>query len=436
MRKSIKGILFALVAMVSISAFAEEKSFEFYFKDFSIKPGETKTVQLYLKNNFLGRDFQIQVFFPDGITPVVVDPEDPDCEEYFEPVGRATKAGVGFTDAYRADLNRLRLISANLKGKSQYAVGDEVIANLKVKAADNFSGKAVCEIKATADYGNKLNYDSITADNKTMVITVVQQQDKPFAAYPAVTIPWLLANGVNGGEYGLADPVAVVGNNPFGAFVQDAARNPMRIIQNLNVAGCAGETLMGTYNVLPDGNICIDLSNNMATPEEDNTVTPAVKETTLNNVLFNPETNEVVKFGGYYRTSDQTICAYTGVKDQGQCISIEWAGASGEIKTQPTDGSYFTLTAAALLKMPWSQAEQTAGMTGKEGPGAWKNYYLMPIAIDTNIPTGVNDVNAKTVAGVKYVNVAGMESSTPFDGVNIMVTTYTDGTVKAVKVVK
>lgn len=435
MRKSIKGILFALVAMVSISAFAEEKSFEFYFKDFSIKPGETKTVQLYLKNNFLGRDFQLQVFFPDGITPVVVDPEDPDCEEYFEPVGRATKAGVGFTDAYRADLNRLRLISANLKGRSQYAVGDEVIANLKVKAADNFSGKAVCEIRATADYGNKLNYDSITADNKTMVITVVQQQDKPFAAYPAVTIPWLLANGVNEGEYGLADPVAVVGETKIGAFIQDAERNPMRIRQNLNVAGCAGETLMGIYYVLPTGVPYIELSNNMATPEEDNTVTPAVKETTLNNVLFNPEPNEVVKFGGYYRASDQTICAYTGVEDQGQCIPVVWQLAKNDL-TPPTDGSYFTLTAAAGLKMPWSEAEQTAGMTGKEGPGAWKNYQLYPVAIDTNIPTGIDDMNAKTVAGVKYVNVAGMESSTPFDGVNIVVTTYTDGSVKAVKVVK
>lgn len=435
MRKSIKGILFALVAMVSISAFAEEKSFEFYFKDFSIKPGETKTVQLYLKNNFLGRDFQLQVFFPDGITPVVVDPEDPDCEEYFEPVGRATKAGVGFTDAYRADLNRLRLISANLKGRSQYAVGDEVIANLKVKAADNFSGKAVCEIRATADYGNKLNYDSITADNKTMVNTVVQQQDKPFAAYPAVTIPWLFANGVNGGEYGLADPVAVVGETNIGAFIQDAERNPMRIGQNLNVAGCAGETLMGIYYVLPTGDPYIELSNNMATPEDDNTVTPAVKETTLNNVLFNPEPNEVVKFGGYYRASDQTICAYTGVEDQGQCIPVVWQLAKNDL-TPPTDGSYFTLTAAAGLKMPWSEAEQTAGMTGKEGPGAWKNYQLYPVAIDTNIPTGIDDVNAKTVAGVKYVNVAGMESSTPFDGVNIVVTTYTDGSVKAVKMVK
>lgn len=75
-------------------------------------------------------------------------------------------------------------------------------------------------------------------------------------------------------------------------------------------------------------------------------------------------------------------------------------------------------------------------MTGKEGPGAWKNYVIYPTAISTDIPTGVDDINAKTVAGVKYVNTLGVESATPFSGVNIVVTTYADGTVSAVKVVK
>jgi len=53
------------------------------------------------------------------------------------------------------------------------------------------------------------------------------------------------------------------------------------------------------------------------------------------------------------------------------------------------------------------------------------------------ISTAVNDINAdKAVAGVKYYNVAGVESNEAFDGVNIVVTTYVDGTTSAVKVVK
>lgn len=49
----------------------------------------------------------------------------------------------------------------------------------------------------------------------------------------------------------------------------------------------------------------------------------------------------------------------------------------------------------------------------------------------------VNDVNAsRTVVSTRYFNVAGIESSKPFDGVNIVVNTYTDGTTKVTKVVK
>ncbi len=55
---------------------------------------------------------------------------------------------------------------------------------------------------------------------------------------------------------------------------------------------------------------------------------------------------------------------------------------------------------------------------------------------NNTVPTAVNDINAKAVAGIKYVNVAGIESSKPFDGVNIVVTTYTDGTKAVQKVLK
>ena len=55
-------------------------------------------------------------------------------------------------------------------------------------------------------------------------------------------------------------------------------------------------------------------------------------------------------------------------------------------------------------------------------------------AFDPN--TAVNEVNAgKTVANVRYFNVAGQEMAQP-EGMTIQVTTYTDGTTSAVKVVK
>ena len=50
--------------------------------------------------------------------------------------------------------------------------------------------------------------------------------------------------------------------------------------------------------------------------------------------------------------------------------------------------------------------------------------------------TSVNElVNGKTVAGVRYFNMAGQEMQEA-NGITIVVTTYTDGTTSAVKVMK
>lgn len=52
-------------------------------------------------------------------------------------------------------------------------------------------------------------------------------------------------------------------------------------------------------------------------------------------------------------------------------------------------------------------------------------------------PSAVSDVNSsKTVKSVRYYNVAGIESNKPFDGMNIVVKTYTDGTTSTAKVIK
>lgn len=65
-------------------------------------------------------------------------------------------------------------------------------------------------------------------------------------------------------------------------------------------------------------------------------------------------------------------------------------------------------------------------------------FVVYPLDLDAKkVATGVNDVNsAKEVKGVSYFNMMGVESAQPFDGVNIMVTTYTDGTQSATKVLR
>lgn len=72
----------------------------------------------------------------------------------------------------------------------------------------------------------------------------------------------------------------------------------------------------------------------------------------------------------------------------------------------------------------------TAVNDGQESAPSNKVYYEKSI-------TAVNDLNTgKTVSSVRYYNAAGIEATTAFDGVNIMVTTYSDGSKAAVKVIK
>ena len=66
-------------------------------------------------------------------------------------------------------------------------------------------------------------------------------------------------------------------------------------------------------------------------------------------------------------------------------------------------------------------------------------YVVSPIDLKANsIITAVNDINAttKTVRQVRYYNLAGIESSEPFDGINVVVTTYTDGSKSTAKILK
>ncbi|MDO4971984.1 MAG: hypothetical protein Q4E41_07810 [Bacteroidales bacterium] len=69
--------------------------------------------------------------------------------------------------------------------------------------------------------------------------------------------------------------------------------------------------------------------------------------------------------------------------------------------------------------------------------GISKDYIVYPVNISKPIVTSVDEVSAvKELASVKYVNLQGQVSAIPFDGVNIQVSTYTDGSTHTVKIMK
>lgn len=93
----------------------------------------------------------------------------------------------------------------------------------------------------------------------------------------------------------------------------------------------------------------------------------------------------------------------------------------------------------------------STGCTGRKlADGCWDLWLYSPLRGGSNtwgdfkaipakevVPTAVDDIQtSKTIANVTYSNLAGQMSEKPFSGVNIVVTTYTDGTKTAIKCIK
>ena len=104
---------------------------------------------------------------------------------------------------------------------------------------------------------------------------------------------------------------------------------------------------------------------------------------------------------------------------------------AGATEIDLTDGSNFKIEKGGnfTLKIKREEAATPAGMAKAPGDA------IKLVVVRNNI-TGVDDLSAKAVASVKYVNMAGQVSDRPFDGVNLVVTKFTDGTTSTVKVVK
>lgn len=72
----------------------------------------------------------------------------------------------------------------------------------------------------------------------------------------------------------------------------------------------------------------------------------------------------------------------------------------------------------------------------KAGADAPMYYVVEEIVPWTDITTSINEINAAVEASKTYYNAQGIQSDKPFDGVNIVVTTFSDGSTKTAKVVR
>lgn len=105
------------------------------------------------------------------------------------------------------------------------------------------------------------------------------------------------------------------------------------------------------------------------------------------------------------------------------------------IIVQRADKSYGTPVTASgapairATSNPSGKTDQTASAVIMAQP--------LDLEVEHPLPTGINRVGTEAqVVGVEYVNIAGMRSSKPFAGMNIVVTRYSDGSTTTSKVIK
>ena len=107
--------------------------------------------------------------------------------------------------------------------------------------------------------------------------------------------------------------------------------------------------------------------------------------------------------------------------------------ANGELQAL-NDWTLFDLTSLGEVEKVYFTLNSTD--TGAYGMNT-AAYFCMDKFQVNDAPTAIENVNTtKQVANVKYVNLAGVESSTPFQGVNVVVKTYDDGTRSTSKIIR
>jgi hypothetical protein len=156
--------------------------------------------------------------------------------------------------------------------------------------------------------------------------------------------------------------------------------------------------------------------------------------TALQCGLVLPEGIELKAVNGYDRGAGHD---FYNMRSEVESNVYNIIGAAMDMATfAGSEGNVMSLTIQASDDFNAKNAELTLTnvilVTAEEG-----SFLADDAMTHFNDNSGIEQITAdKQVASVRYINVAGQENAVPFDGVNIVVTTYTDGTSTVAKVIK
>ena len=168
------------------------------------------------------------------------------------------------------------------------------------------------------------------------------------------------------------------------------------------------------------------------------------------NIATNPNCAGIFR---WYKYVDGELCPVAvGMRSYEVGSNPKQNGARRSIVEGGANGAWYKVDTDIAFEGICAKGEDFNGMVTVEiylvtndivsisqlsDPNSYITKVSHSIVRDEHFTTGVEDVNAeKTVAGVVYYNLLGAASDRPFEGVNVVVTTYTDGTKSSKKILR
>ena len=326
-------------------------------------------------------------------------------------------AGAGYADfttiVKAAEVTTLANLAVNGTEGKEYTVNDKMVVAKKFQAGN----KNYIVVKDAAQAVR--NSSTPTPDDKFFNINGNKQEEYTQNNWMLVSLPVKLYNQVNKEN----TVTSITGT-------LDEKLNVAMTATNV-VAGEAADFAPNTYcpiNFMGESSV---KGNNTAYTSSYYFATPKANEY-ANVVWAVYNSND----GAFYLPSNN---GSINVQEFKAAFNVDYSLNSVDNPTL-TDGEVYSFEALVKeVAVATTDAKSAPRKTAYDSTVAPSTKFVVyPLDLDANkVATGVNDVNsAKEVKGVSYFNMMGVESAQPFDGVNIMVTTYTDGTQSATKVLR
>lgn len=285
------------------------------------------------------------------------------------------------------------------------------------------------------DGGNDHNMSINTSGNLAFILNNSTSPMTLNVVAPS-TLASILSSGTNGNVYSISDALAIAAITEDGsrAYLTDGSNWVALELGSFSSAvsshkgGIKGGTIVGTLSnrdTKPTITLTsIDLSDAVTSPSY------SIANLDLTSSTFTaPKPCQLVNVVGY--PNGGKLYGWGHHNESTHYINL----ATDYLRTAP---SFKTDAKTTLENVAIELGKAISASAPRRAPASdYSNVTGQLTSPTMNVVTAVEDVNAsKTVAGVKYYNLMGVESNQPFDGVNIIVTRYTDGTSQAVKVVK